>query len=171
VSLDDTVVFFTSDHGDFGGHRGLMGKQPWLPFDDLAKVPLFALGAGVEPDRRVAAPVQSCDFAATCLELAGVEPPAPLDTESLASVLRGGPENADRDIFCALSVGWPMVRRRNHKLLWHWLGIDLMFDLESDPGETRNCAAENPDLVKDLVDAIKEQLERPELDLWVHPPG
>jgi arylsulfatase len=169
VSLDDTVVFFTSDHGAWGGHRGLMGKLPWLPFDDLAKVPFFALGVGVEGGRRVAAPVQSCDFAATCLELAGLKPPARLDTESLASVLRGAPEDADRDVFCALSVGWPMIRRRNLKMLWHWIGVEVMYDLESDPGETKNLAPDSPALVKTLRDSLDKQIQQPEMDLWVHP--
>ena len=175
VSLDDTVVFFTSDHGDYGGHRGLMGKLPWLPFDDLAKVPLFALGLHVDGGRRVAAPVQSCDFAATCLELAGLKPPAPLDTESLGSVLSGAPENAERDVFCAHSVGWPMIRRRNLKMLGHWIGVkmtgvELIYDLESDPGETKNLAPENPALVKKLRDSLYKPFQQPEMDLWVHPP-
>ena len=172
VSVDDTVVFFTSDHGDYGGHRGLMGKLPWIPFDDLAKVPFFALGAGVEGGRRVASPVQSCDFAATCLELAGLEPPAQLDTESLASVLRGAPENPDRDVFCARSVGWPMIRRGNLKMLGHWIGlkmtgVEAIYDLESDPGERKNLAPENPALVKTLRDSLYKPFQQPELDLWV----
>lgn len=173
VSLDDTVVFFTSDHGDYGGHRGLTGKLPWLPFDDLAKVPFFALGVGVEGGRRVAAPVQSCDFAATCLELAGLKSPARLDTESLASVLRGAPEDADRDVFCARSLGWPMIRRRNLKMLGHWTGVegvDVMYDLESDPGETKNLAPESPALVKTLRDSLYKPIQQSEMDLWVHPP-
>ena len=174
VSLDDTVVFFTSDHGDYGGHRGLIGKLPWLPFDDLAKVPFFALGVGVEGGRRVAAPVQSCDFAATCLELAGLEPPAPLDTDSLGSVLRGAPEDDERDVFCARSMGWPMIRRRNLKLLGHWIGVkvsglEAMYDLESDPGETKNLAPASPALVKTLRDSLYKPIQ-PEMDLWVHPP-
>jgi arylsulfatase A-like enzyme len=175
VSLDDTIVFFTSDHGDYGGHRGLMGKVPWLPFDDLAKVPFFALGTGVEGRRRVGAPVQSCDFAATCLELAGLKPPAQLDTESLASVLRGAPEDADREVFCARSVGWPMIRRGGLKMLGHWMGVEMMglevmYDVESDPGETKNLAPENPALVKTLRDSLYESMQQPEMDLWVHPP-
>jgi arylsulfatase len=175
VSVDDTVVFFTSDHGDYGGHRGLMGKLPWLPFDDLARVPFFALGAGVEGGRRVASPVQSCDFAATCLELAGLEPPAQLDTESLASVLRGAPEDPDRDVFCAHSVGWPMIRRGNLKMLGHWVGakmtgVEAVFDLESDPGERKNLAPENPALVMTLRDSLYKRFEQPKMDLWVESP-
>ena len=170
VSLDDTVVFFTSDHGGYYGHRGLILKTPWLPFDDLAKVPFFALGTGVEGDRRVAAPVQSCDFAATCLELAGLEPPTRLDTKSLASVLHGAPEDADRDVFCA-APRWPMIRRENHKLLWHETGVDVLYDLESDPGETKNLAPDRPAITKTLRDSLVKQIEQPEVDLWVHLPA
>ena len=133
--------------------------------------PLFALGMGVEGDRRVAAPVQSCDFDATCLELAGLEPPTRLDTKSLASVLHGAPEDADRDVFCAASVGWPMIRRGNHKLLWHETGVDVLYDLESDPGETKNLAPDRPAITKTLRDSLVKQIEQPEVDLWVHLPA
>src|SRR5437763_2741756 len=171
VSLDGTVVFFTSDHGGYDGHRGLMSKIPWIPFDDLAKVPFCALGMGVEGGRRVAAPVQSCDFAATCLELADLEPPTRLDTKSLASVLHGAPEDADRDVFCALSVGWPMIRRGKHKLLWNRSGVDVLYDLESDPGETKNLAPHRPAITKMLRDSLVKQIQQPEVQLWVHPPA
>ena len=172
VSLDDTVVFFTSDHADYGGHRGLMGKLPWIPFDDLSKVPFFSFGAGVEGGRRVASPVQSCDFAATCLELAGLEAPAPLDTKSLAPVLRGGPERPDRPVFCAHSVGWPMIRRGQLKMLGHWTGVKMtgveaVYDLESDPGEKQNLAPANPALVETLRDALYRPFQLPKMDLWV----
>ena len=36
LDLDGSLLFFTSDHGDYAGHRGLMRKHPWIPFDDLA---------------------------------------------------------------------------------------------------------------------------------------
>jgi arylsulfatase len=144
VDLSDTVVFFTSDHGDFGGHRGLLGKIPWLPFDDLAKVPFFCLGAGVEPGRRVRAPVQSFDFALTSLELAGVAPPrAEFDAKSLIPILRGGVERADRPVFCAWKYGWPMMRRGSIKTIWNpGANEHVVFDLESDPAETTNRASD-----------------------------
>jgi len=171
VSLEDTVVFFTSDHGDYGGHRGLFGKVPWIPFDDLAKVPFFCAGAGVAGGRRVTAPVQSCDVALTCLELAGLEPPAPaeeFDTASLSSVLAGGRPDDDRPVFCAFSMGWPMIRKRHMKLIWHWSGEQVLYDLGSDPGETRNVAHAHKALARDLEIRVYLQTQRPELDLWVH---
>ena len=169
VSLEDTVVFVTSDHGDYGGHRGLFGKVPWIPFDDLAKVPFFCAGAGVGGGRRVKAPVQSCDVALTCLELAGLEPPAPaeeFDTASLASVLAGGSPDEERPVFCAFSMGWPMIRKRDMKLIWHWSGEHVLYDLGADPGETRNVAHAHKALARDLEIHVYLQTQRPQLDLW-----
>jgi choline-sulfatase len=67
LPLERTVVFFTSDHGDYAGHRGLIGKNPWIAFDDLARVPFFVAGAGVAGGRRTPQLVQSFDVALTCL--------------------------------------------------------------------------------------------------------
>lgn len=176
VSLDDTVVFFTSDHGDYGGHRGLLGKVPWIPFDDLARVSLFCTGAGVEGGRRVAELVQSSDFALTALELAGAAPPYPFfDSESLAPILRGAPARSDRAVFSAMSLGWPMIRKGRFKYVWHWSGDQMLFDLESDPGESRNVVADHPKVVEELSIHLQLQLKRPMFDVrsdgvWTPPP-
>jgi arylsulfatase len=168
VSLDDTVVFFTSDHGDYGGHRGLLGKVPWIPFDDLAKVPFFCVGNGIEGPRRIGALVQSCDVALTCLELAGTAPPLPFfDAESLAGVLRGGAPDADRAVFSAFSMGWPMIRKGPLKYIGHGSGDRVLFDLDSDPGETRNVAEAHKDIVTDLAIHLQLQIQRPMFELWV----
>ena len=66
-----------------------------------------------------------------------------------------------------LSVGWPMIRRENHKLLWHETGVDVLYDLESDPGETKNLAPDRPAITKTLRDSLGKQIEQPEVDLWV----
>lgn len=168
VSLEDTVVFFTSDHGDFGGHRGVLGKVPWIPFDDLAKVPLMAFGAGVEGGRRVVEPVQSCDVPLTFLELAGTAPPLPyFDGSSLAPVLRGEAADPARAVFSAFSMGWPMVRRGPLKYIWHGSGDRALFDLDADPGETRNITDENLAVANELAIVLKLQMDRPMFDLWV----
>lgn len=170
VSLENTVVFFTSDHGDYGGHRGLLGKVPWIPFDDLAKVPFFAVGAGVVGGRRVAELVQSCDFALTSLELAGVEPPAAgFDATSLVNVLSGAPADPDRSAFCAISMGWPMIRRKNIKLIWHASGDEVLYDLATDPGETKNLAVERKALAGELFGELYRKIKEPALELWVEP--
>ena len=55
IDLDTTLVAFTSDHGDYAGHRGLVRKIPWIAFDDLVRVPLVVSapdGTLGEPPRR-----------------------------------------------------------------------------------------------------------------------
>ena len=88
LDLSRSVLFFTSDHGDYAGHRGLLMKQPWIPFDDLARVPFFATGADVAGGRSISTLVQTPDFAVTCLDYAGVElPGASFDGRSLRPLL------------------------------------------------------------------------------------
>jgi arylsulfatase A-like enzyme len=144
IDLGHTYVFFTSDHGDYSGHRGLMRKNPWVPFDDLARVPFFVSGGDVAGHRRVPALVQSCDFALTCLDYAGIAPPAGVefDTRSLRPVLEGHPDPADldREVLCATGrPGWPMIRQGRYKYIEHILhaevGQRILFDLETDPLE------------------------------------
>jgi choline-sulfatase len=168
VSLDDTVVFFTSDHGDYGGHRGLMGKVPWIPFEDLARVSFFCTGAGVEGGRRVKEPVQSCDFALTSLDLAGVLPDYPFfDTTSLKGVLAGRAADPERAVFCAMSLGWPMIRKGRFKYVWHWTGDQILFDLEADPSERSNVVANHSVIVQDLSVHLQLQLKRPMFEFRV----
>jgi choline-sulfatase len=144
VDLERTVVIFTSDHGDFGGHRGLLGKIPWIPYDDLARVALFAAGAGVRAGHRVDTLVQSFDLVPTLLELADVPYPfAGIDSLSLAPQLAGAAGDAQRIAVCETRMGWPMIRRGRLKHIWHFMSdSQVLFDLQDDPRETRNLAGE-----------------------------
>jgi arylsulfatase len=148
LDLDATVLFFTSDHGDYAGHRGLVRKVPWIPFDDLARVPFFVTGAGVAGGRRDAGLAQSFDFATTCLDYAGVDVDlAAFDGISLAPLL-GDPAaslDADRTVHCGISMRWPMVRRGPHKYLRSGWGEEVLFDVERDPGEVYNLTSLDPD--------------------------
>jgi choline-sulfatase len=144
VDLDDTYVFFTSDHGDYSGHRGLLGKSPWFPFDDLARVPFFCVGPTVPRDRRIKDLVQNYDFAMTCLDLAGLQPPAPVfDAASLRTYFDGRSVDEQRVVYCATTpiLGCSMIRRADLKYLRAGEdGAEMLFDLDRDPMETRSVA-------------------------------
>jgi arylsulfatase A-like enzyme len=144
VDLERTVVWFVTDHGDYYGRRGLLMKSPFIPFDDLARVPLLCAGPGVTGGRRYAAPVQSADIAPTMLAQAGIElPPVEFDGASLAEVLQGGETSVERTVYCSSIYRYPMVRRGSLKYFHHEpSGEEMLFDLATDPGETRNLAAD-----------------------------
>ncbi len=141
IDLARTLVVFTSDHGDYAGHRGLLQKVPWIPFDDLARVPLVVAGLDANCGERVSSLVQSYDFVPTCLDYTNINIPSQLfDSRSLRPLLLGSndAEEADRTVMCA-TPGWPMVRSGPYKYIRHReSGCAVLFDLDRDPGETTN---------------------------------
>lgn len=166
VDRDRTVVFATSDHGDYAGHRGLLRKTPWIPFEDLVRVALVANGPGVAAGQRVAAPVLSADVVPTCLELAGLDPRADvLDARSLLGVLHGTADpDPDRFILSTTTTGWSMARCRDLKMIIdRKTGATAVFDLAADPGETDNIHArcEGWDEARDLFVGCITNLARP----------
>jgi arylsulfatase A-like enzyme len=165
VDLDTTLVMFTSDHGDFSGHRGLMRKAPWIPFDDLARVALVVAGAGVEGGRRVGDLVQTSDIVPTCLERAGATPPdgLELDSRTLGPHLeaRAAQAEHDRAVYSAISMGWPMVRHGRFKLIGHEERPGrVLFDLDADPDERVNLALDPAhESVRDHLAALLEAMK------------
>jgi arylsulfatase A-like enzyme len=142
--LNRTLVTFTSDHGDYGGRRGLASKNPCIPFDDLARVPLVIAGAGVAGGRRVRDIVQSSDLALTYCDIAGVDVPVDeFDSRSLRPWLTGCDDGPERVAIIATNRGWPAVRRGVLKFILHVPEFSfVLFDLEEDPHESTNIAGD-----------------------------
>jgi arylsulfatase len=169
LDMTSTLVAFTSDHGDYAGHRGLMRKTPWMPFDDLARVPLFYAGDGVAGGRVVPNLVQSYDFALTALDYAGLAPAVEdVDGRSLRPLLAGPPEADDlaRSVFSAIGVGWPMIRRGNHKYFVHSQHrTAVLFDLDDDLGERVNLAGDPrcAGVERDLSERLAQREAKPPL--------
>lgn len=166
LDLSDALLFFTSDHGDYAGNRGLVRKIPWIPFDDLAKVPCFATGGRVRGGRVEPSPMQSFDFAVTCLAQAGIA--RDLDLDQLDGIdlspMLADPDaslDPDRIVFSALSVHWPMARRGVHKYIREsgW-GDEVLFELAFDPAESVNVRFLDPDrtIIGELAAAVDERL-------------
>ena len=169
LDMSSTLVAFTSDHGDYAGHRGVLGKTPWLPFDDLVRVPLLFAGHGVASGGVVSALVQNYDFARTALDYAGVDPgEIDFDSRSLQPLLAGGGEAEDleRSVFCCTGMPWPMVRQANYKYCLHTQQrTAVMFDLERDPAERVNLA-DDPDhaeVAGELSERLAQRMAKPSL--------
>ena len=86
---EDTLVLFTSDHGEMLGDHGLLFKGPFH-YDCLIKAPLIVKWPGVVPQgSRYAAVTEHVDLMPTLLDLAGVAAPGGVQGVSIAPILRG----------------------------------------------------------------------------------
>ncbi|MEM1213964.1 MAG: sulfatase-like hydrolase/transferase [Planctomycetota bacterium] len=157
--LDNTVVVFTSDHGDNLGSHGAMGKGSFN--DESLRVPMMVAGPGVVEGAVNAGQVASLlDLAPTCLGLAGIGDVAGLHGQDLGAVVRGEAEALERDYAIAEAERGCAVRTPNEKLSFGWVdhhptkfGRRVMteqptgyYDLAADPLELDNLIESDGEL-------------------------
>jgi arylsulfatase len=144
----NTLVVFTSDHGDMLGDHHLWRKG--LPYQGSLRIPLLVRLPETwrAPREQVdAQPVELQDILPTMLEAAGVEIPSTVTGRSLLSTARGGESVVREELLCEQNrgdaTGWQCLTNGREKFIWfHHTGAEQYFDLENDPGETRNLAAD-----------------------------
>ncbi len=145
--LADTIVVFTSDHGDMLGERGLFFKMSF--FEWSARVPLIVFAPERWPARRIDANVSLVDLFPTFLELGAAAAPEPVgavDGHSLCKLLAGedsGWPNVVYAEYTAEGASAPvfMVRRGRFKYVYCDHDPPLLFDLNADPHELENLCA------------------------------
>ena len=138
---DNTIIFFSADHGLAVGHHGLIGKQNL--FDHSVRVPLVVTGPGVAKGKRIDAPVYLQDIMPTTLDLAGAPIPAHVQFRSLMPLIRGQRDGARDAIYGGYLGVQRMVTAGGFKLLLYpKAGKALLFDLAKDPLEMHDLASE-----------------------------
>ena len=132
---DNTLIVFTSDHGEYMGHHHMILKSNYL-YDPLAKIPLIikypnSRDAGQTTDRLV----NNIDLAPTLCRAAGCEPAETMHGKDLAADTDG------HDIAFSETHGGRqvMARTKTHKLILAGpKNANLFFDLQKDPQEMTN---------------------------------
>lgn len=136
---DSTMIVFTSDHGDMQGSHGL--KNKCLPHEESAGIPLIINVPGLPGGRVTDGLVSGIDLMPTCLDLAGINPVAGIDGQSIAPFLRGETEDTCPAVFSERG-DWCMVVTDGWKLAAQGrdggLTPTLMTNLDEDPFELRN---------------------------------
>ena len=144
---DDTVVIFTSDHGEMLGERGGWYKQYF--YEHSSRVPLIISSAERFKPGRLKNCVSLVDILPTAMDLAcdggAWEPAGPLDGQSLLPLLDGDDSNRDETVISEYTgegtcAPCRMIRRGNYKLIYTHGHPDLLYDLEADPDELTNLA-------------------------------
>jgi arylsulfatase A-like enzyme len=143
---DNTVIIFTSDHGEMLGDHGLIQKGCRF-YEGLVRVPLIWSWPGHFPaGLRSDALVELTDIAPTLLELAGQPIPDWMQGQSLLPILTGAasPDRHRHFVRCEYfdALAQPdasfatMYRDQQYKLVvYHGHGLGELYDLVNDPGE------------------------------------
>ena len=142
---DNTIVVFTSDHGDMLGERGMWFKMSFL--EHSARVPLIIHAPARYVPRRIGAAVSLVDLLPTLVDMAtdgrGVEYATPIEGRSLSPHLAGdaGHNEAVGEYF-AEGTDTPlfMLRRESTKAIYSKKDPLQLFDLSNDPDEINNLA-------------------------------
>jgi len=151
---DDTIVVFTSDHGEMLGERGMWYKQTF--FEPSARVPLVVRVPGTARGQRVAEPVSLVDLLPTLMDWAGGpgDWPEPLDGASWAPLLHGAPArpSAERSVICEYTdmgviVPARMIRSGDFKYIDTHGHPAQLYDLRADPLELHNLAGRGANAV------------------------
>lgn len=141
--MDDTLIVFSSDHGEMLGDHHMFIKG-WMPYEGTHRVPMVARLPGVIP-AGASAPqlVQLHDLAHTFRDIGGAEPLPYADGVSLVPLLRD-PGVPSRDAILNVYYGGEylytqriLITQRD-KYVFNGFDIDELYDLERDPHELTN---------------------------------
>jgi len=156
--LEDTLIVFSSDHGEMLGDHNRWGKG--VPYQPSVGVPLIIAGPGIRKGMTCDLPTTILDLTATFLDYAEVEAPDDMESRSLRPLLEGRNDKG-RDYVLSGLKGWRMIFDGRFKLISGFGEGILLFDLCEDPVESRNVAGVYPEVVDRLSSILNGMLQTP----------
>lgn len=184
-ALENTIVVFTSDHGDMMGSHCLNEKGHVLHYEETLRVPLVIAHPNLGGGRRVEHFASLIDLLPSLAEMAGVALDETIDGASFVSPMMRPDAPPIRDYIVAESFLFDgqqggsgeytaperfdggrdsvnlSIRTRTHKYIFRWNDRDELYDLSADPYENRNIR-DHPDaaaVVKRLRRALAAELQ------------
>lgn len=169
---EDTIVLFSSDHGDMlGTHGAKLKRKPW---EESIRVPgILRYPRRIKPGRSEEALLSHVDYAPTLLSLCGVPVPATMQGADLSGLVTGqnrrAPDSAFLQIFGPYAgdqtpAGWRGLRTDRYKYARFEDKPWVLYDLKEDPKEEHNLA-------EDASAAKLRQTLESQLEAWMRRTG
>jgi len=157
---DNTIIVFTSDHGDMNGSHQLIMKNRF--YEESARVPFIFAGKGIAKGVVDGETIvnNGTDLIPTLCDFAGIKIPDNLTGISLKPKLTGKGKMQKRDyVFIENTVGYMVMDGRYKYAMFEGIGnTELLLDMKLDPLETENLAYKQS--AKSVKNRLKIELEK-----------
>jgi arylsulfatase len=145
--LDNTIIVFSSDHGEMLGDHGIYTKS--VPYEAALRIPLLIAAPGVTGGHVSNALVELIDINPTLCEMAGLPAQENIDARSLMPILKQDAVETRTETVSAMR-NFRCLRTHQYKYIQNYNDIDELYDLVADPDELHNIAGEYPEAVQQL---------------------
>jgi len=165
--LENTILVFTSDHGDMCGERGRYNKG--IPCEGSARIPFVIAAPGlIPPGTVINEALGTVDFKPTLLGLLGVETKATMQGRNAAEIFRTGKTPTGWKDLSFVRIGgtgkgaggWVATFTKRYKFVLSPADDPALFDLETDPFEMKNLfhdSAQRP-LIRELALGLRDYI-------------
>lgn len=140
---EDTIILYTTDHGEFAGEHGMIEKAPGIGFKCVTNIPFIWSWKGHLPENMVCDSLaESVDFLPTVCSLAGIPAPDWVDGKDISNALVNGEDI--RDVAVTENPYTRTIHTKKFKLTQYipdmCEGKDFgeLYDIEKDPWEMEN---------------------------------
>lgn len=167
---DDTIIIYTSDHGDMCGSHGMIDKH-YVMYDDVLRVPMIIrypyLTAGRSHNNNEKTFVYNAlDIPQTICDICEIPANPDSHGRSLKNILSGKEPDktqfSDYTVSCSNgqqfgSFTQRSIRNNKHKYIWNLTDIDEFYDLTNDPYELDNRI--NDVMYKGIIKNLRKQMK------------
>ena len=140
--LENTIIIFTSDHGEALASHGIYAKN-LAAFEEIYRIPMIISGPGIKENKESDDLVSSMDLCPTILDLFDQKEISNIDSNSFKDILCTEEVNTIQKSFAEydgtrLQLKQRVLWYKNLKYIFNGFDYDELYDLDSDPNEMIN---------------------------------